>query len=125
MVGGQLRATRDGSSAVIPDPGQRPLLTVDELLEAVPAWPSGRSATYEAVRRGDLPSVRIGGRLYILTAQLRQMLGLDDLLDVAPAIRRRHPYQRLERDEDRVAIPGLREDSHRLGGSRRSSRDQP
>jgi hypothetical protein len=63
---------------VIPDPNERPLLTVDELLEAVPAWPGGRSATYEAIRRGELPSVRIGRRLFLCTGTLRKLLGLDD-----------------------------------------------
>ncbi len=76
------------------------MLTVDELLEAVAGWPFGRSGTYEAMRRGEVPSVRIGRRLFIPTAPLRQMLGLGDLVH--------------ERDEGRVAVPGLREDSHRL-----------
>jgi hypothetical protein len=64
---------------MIPSPDEKPLLTVDELLEAVPAWPGGRSATYEAVRRGELPSVRIGRRLFVPTAPLRRLLGLDAL----------------------------------------------
>ncbi len=63
---------------MIPDPNERPLLSVDELLEAVPAWPGGRSATYEAIRRGELPSIRLGRRLFLCTAPLRQLLGLDD-----------------------------------------------
>ncbi len=63
---------------MIPNAADRPLLTVDELLEAVPGWPGGRSATYEAVRRGELPSVRIGRRLFIVTAALRQLLGLSE-----------------------------------------------
>lgn len=63
---------------MIPHPDEKPLLTVDELLEAVPAWPGGRSSTYEAVRRGELPSVRIGRRLFVPTAHLRRLLGLDD-----------------------------------------------
>lgn len=64
---------------MIPDASEQPLLTVDELLQAVPRWPHGRSGTYEAMRRGDLPSVRIGRRLFIPTAPLRQMLGLGDV----------------------------------------------
>ncbi len=63
---------------MIPHPEEKPLLTVDELLEAVPAWPGGRSATYEAIRRGELPSVRIGRRLFLPTSALRRFLCLDD-----------------------------------------------
>ncbi len=63
---------------MIPHPDERPLITVDELLEAVPGWPGGRSATYEAVRRGELPSVRIGRRLFIVTSALRQLLWLGE-----------------------------------------------
>lgn len=63
---------------MIPHPEEKPLLTVDELLEAVPAWPGGRSATYEAIRRGELPSVRIGRKVFLCVAPLRRLLGLDD-----------------------------------------------
>jgi excisionase family DNA binding protein len=37
----------------------------------------GRNAAYEAVRRGDIPSVRIGRRYVIPTASLRRMLGIE------------------------------------------------
>ena len=37
----------------------------------------GRNAAYRAVRLGDIPSVKIGGRLLIPTAHLRRMLGLE------------------------------------------------
>jgi excisionase family DNA binding protein len=42
----------------------------------------GRSAAYDAVRRGDLPSLRIGRRLVVPTAKLRALLGID--LDGGP-----------------------------------------
>jgi excisionase family DNA binding protein len=35
-----------------------------------------RSAAYRAVATGDLPSVRFGCRLYVLTARLLELLGL-------------------------------------------------
>ncbi|NRQ30680.1 helix-turn-helix domain-containing protein [Nonomuraea sp. NN258] len=35
-----------------------------------------RDAAYEAVRRGDLPSIRIGRKILIPTAKLAAMLGL-------------------------------------------------
>ena len=37
----------------------------------------GRSASYVAARRGELPTLRFGGRLVVPTALLRRMLGLD------------------------------------------------
>lgn len=63
---------------MIPTSEETVLLTVDRLLEES-AWPLSRSATYDAMRRGELPTVRIGRRLFIPTAQLRQLLGLDTL----------------------------------------------
>ncbi|TMR90048.1 helix-turn-helix domain-containing protein [Nonomuraea basaltis] len=35
-----------------------------------------RDAAYDAVRRGDLPSIRIGRKILIPTAKLASMLGL-------------------------------------------------
>jgi hypothetical protein len=63
---------------VIPTSEETVLLSVDRLVEES-AWPLSRSATYDAIRRGELPTVRIGRRLFIPTAQLRQLLGLDTL----------------------------------------------
>lgn len=63
---------------MIPSAEERPLLGVDEFLQLVPAWPGGRSATYEAIRRGELPSVRIGRKVFLCVAPLRRLLGLDD-----------------------------------------------
>lgn len=41
----------------------------------------GRNAAYEAVRRGEIPSVRIGGRIVVPTAPLRKMLGIEPATD--------------------------------------------
>jgi hypothetical protein len=42
----------------------------------------GRSAIYEAIRRGDLPSVRVGARVFVPTHALRQLfLVPDDICD--------------------------------------------
>jgi len=35
-------------------------------------------ATYEALRRGEIPSIRIGRTFRVPTAKLREMLGLPD-----------------------------------------------
>lgn len=37
----------------------------------------GRNAAYEAVKRGEIPSVKIGGRIAVPTGPLRKMLGID------------------------------------------------
>jgi excisionase family DNA binding protein len=55
----------------MPDPGSKPTLTVDEVSSIIGC---SRSSAYEAVRRGELPSLRIGRRLLIPTARLREML---------------------------------------------------
>jgi hypothetical protein len=38
----------------------------------------GRNAAYAAAKRGDIPSVRIGGAIRVPTAPLRKMLGLSN-----------------------------------------------
>jgi excisionase family DNA binding protein len=38
---------------------------------------SGRTATYDAVRRGEIPSIKIGRKLVIPTAAVRRLLELD------------------------------------------------
>lgn len=59
----------------LPDPVERPLLTVDELVALVPRL--GRSATYAAIRRGEIPSITYGRKVFVVTAQLRQQWGVD------------------------------------------------
>jgi excisionase family DNA binding protein len=47
-------------------------------VEQAGAWCGlGRSAAYEAVRRGELPALRFGRTLRVPTARLRVLLGLD------------------------------------------------
>lgn len=59
----------------LPDPAERPLLGAEEALEAV-GRPMGRSAWYEAIRRGEVPGVRrVGRRLLVATAELREWVG--------------------------------------------------
>lgn len=62
-------------TAPIPTPQERPTL---------PLWPDtgkilslGRSATYEAAKRHEIPTIAFGRRLVVPTAALRRMLGLD------------------------------------------------
>ncbi len=42
----------------------------------------GRSATYAAAQRGEIPTLRIGGKVLVPTACLRRMLQLDQVADV-------------------------------------------
>lgn len=59
----------------IPDPLDRPTVNVAEVARIIGI---GESAAYKAVKTGEIPSIRIGGRILIPTAALRRMLGLDE-----------------------------------------------
>jgi excisionase family DNA binding protein len=63
----------DGTA--LPTPEMQPTVKV---AEAGRLLGLGRAAAYEAVRRGDIPSIRIGRRVVVPTAALRRMLQLDD-----------------------------------------------
>lgn len=68
---------------MLPDPAERPLLTVDELVQLVPSL--GRTAAYEAIRRGEIPSISYGRKVFVVTARLRQQWGLDPSPDMSEA----------------------------------------
>jgi excisionase family DNA binding protein len=57
----------------LPDPHESPTLTIEEAAKALGV---GRSAAYEAARRGEIPTISIGRRLVVPTALLARMLGL-------------------------------------------------
>jgi excisionase family DNA binding protein len=61
----------------IPD---KPVLTVPEAAELLRI---GRSAAYEAIRRGEIPAIQIGRKLRVPTAKLLAMLGQVNLDDSA------------------------------------------
>jgi excisionase family DNA binding protein len=48
----------------------------------------GRSAAYEAVRRGELPTLKFGRRLLVPTGKVLELLGLDPTHLAAPAATR-------------------------------------
>jgi excisionase family DNA binding protein len=56
------------------DPVENPTMTVEELAELLG---TGRTATYDAVRQGNLPVIRVGRKLLIPTAAVRRLLELD------------------------------------------------
>ncbi len=60
---------------MLPNPEESPTITVEEMADALGI---GRTGAYDAVRRGDLPSIRIGRRIVVPVAELRRLVGLDD-----------------------------------------------
>ena len=60
---------------MIPRPEDRPTMSIEE---AGSALGLGRSAAYEAARRGELPTIRFGRRKVVPTAALRRLLSLDE-----------------------------------------------
>lgn len=58
----------------IPTTDQQPTVTVEEAGRLLGL---SRGSAYEAAKRGDLPTIRIGRRYLVPTAPLRRMLGLD------------------------------------------------
>lgn len=66
---------------MIPDPEQQPTMAL---------WPDvgkvlglGRSATYDAAARGEIPVIRFGQRMVVPTAALRKMLAFDEKPEMA------------------------------------------
>lgn len=58
----------------IPDPAEQPTMTVEA---AGGLLGVSRSTAYEAVRSGEIPSIRLGRRLLVPTAAIRRMLLLE------------------------------------------------
>ena len=82
----------------LPDPEETPLVTVPD----AGAWLGlGRTASYDAARRGELPIVLIGSRRFVPVAELRSLVGLmpstSDVPDDAPECGVRRPGERVER----------------------------
>ncbi len=71
-------------ATTLADPADKPLLRADDLIGVLPGM--SRSAIYEAIARDDLPSLRIGRRLYIPNARLRDWLQLPQAGAYFPAV---------------------------------------
>lgn len=56
------------------DPNERPAITADQFIEITGI---ARGSVYRGIKRGEIPSVRIGRRLLIPTAAVRKMFMLD------------------------------------------------
>lgn len=52
-----------------------PTLTVEQTAEVLGL---SRQSAYEGVKRGEIPSIRVGRRLIVPTAQLMRLLGVED-----------------------------------------------
>jgi excisionase family DNA binding protein len=80
---------------VLPEPVDEPVLTVER---AGAFLGLSRSASYNAVHRGEIPSLKIGRRIVMPTAQLRALLGIAEATpsvdqSASPARRQRpHPW---------------------------------
>ena len=59
---------------MLPSPETQPTMTVEEAGKALGV---SCATAYEAVRSGDLPSIRVGRRWLVPTAALRRMVLLD------------------------------------------------
>jgi excisionase family DNA binding protein len=52
----------------------RPTMSVDA---AAKLLGTGRNATYDAVHRGEIATMKVGGRILVLCAPLRKALGIE------------------------------------------------
>ena len=68
------RSPTEEAEAFQPPP-QRLTLTVEE---AAATLGISRASAYEAVRRGQIPAIRIGNRILVPRSQLKKMLGSDE-----------------------------------------------
>jgi hypothetical protein len=59
---------------LLPDPVSQPTMSVPDAGRL--AYGISRPAAYEAAKRGEIPTIRIGRRLFVPTAKLLAMLGL-------------------------------------------------
>lgn len=59
----------------IPDPHVTPTITIEEAARLLGV---SRNSAYAAAARGEIPTLRIGRRLLVSTAKLRDLLGVDN-----------------------------------------------
>ena len=62
-------------SAEVPLVSEQPTMPVDAVGRAMGV---SRGTAYEAARKGDIPTITIGGRLLVPTAWVRRVLQLDN-----------------------------------------------
>ena len=62
------------AAELLPDPTNEPTISVERAGQLLGI---SRGSAYEAVRRGEVPSIRIGRRVVVPTAALLRLLSLD------------------------------------------------
>jgi excisionase family DNA binding protein len=81
------------TSIVLPDPTERPTLTVDAVAEILGL---DRKTVYTAINSGELPSIRVGRRILVPTSWLAARITPDSDVDlIAPpgSPQSQHPAQ--------------------------------
>lgn len=81
------------TSIVLPDPAERPTLTVDAVAEILGL---DRKTVYAAINSGELPSLRVGRRILVPTSWLAARIAPDsdvDLFTGPRSPRSQHPAQ--------------------------------
>jgi excisionase family DNA binding protein len=81
------------TSIVLPDPTERPTLTVDAVAEILGL---DRKTVYAAINSGELPSLRVGRRILVPTSWLAARITPDpddDQLTGSRSPRSQHPAQ--------------------------------
>lgn len=68
------RTPRADRRRALPRPEDQPTLTVEHTAAVLGI---SRSSAYAAINRGEIPVIRLGSRLLVPTAAIRQMLGID------------------------------------------------
>ncbi|MEV8095266.1 helix-turn-helix domain-containing protein [Kitasatospora sp. NPDC085879] len=66
--------TTTDDTPVLPDPRVQLTMTVPEAGRLLGLQ---KAASYNAARRGDIPTISVGRRLLVPTAKLRALLGID------------------------------------------------
>lgn len=61
----------DSPHPALPDPSETPTLSCQEAFAVLSI---GKTAGYEAIKRGEIPVLRFGGKTRVSTAALHQML---------------------------------------------------
>lgn len=64
----------NGTPPYIPNPVHSPTLTVDAVAKLLHV---SRASAYQAIHSGEIPSIRVGRRILVPTAQLLALLGMD------------------------------------------------
>jgi excisionase family DNA binding protein len=67
-------ALPDPQSEALPDPESEPTVSVERAGRCVGI---SRGSAYQAVARGELPSIRMGGRIRVPSVALLRLLGRD------------------------------------------------